>query len=67
MNYRTRIAELTMMDPRHVEAMMRVEHNTLDKLSPDAFKREVEFAATCVSEAGHEMAEKIALSFGLTC
>jgi hypothetical protein len=51
-------------DPRHIEAYMRVEHNTLDKLSPSRFKSEVMLACMCVDEGGAEMAEKIAKSFG---
>ena len=65
MNYQQRIASLTNANPRHVEAFMRVEHNTLDKFSAQRFASEVEFAAICVREAGPEMAEKIAASFGL--
>jgi hypothetical protein len=45
--------------------MMRVEHNTLDKFSADGFAAEVRFAAQCVRDAGPEMAEQIAKSFGL--
>ena len=51
-------------DARHIEAYMRAEHSTLDKLSPAAFRAEVRLACACVDEGGLEMAERIALSFG---
>ena len=52
-------------DPRHVEAYMRVEHNTLDHLRPGRFAAEVRFAVACVDEGGLDMAERVAKSFGL--
>lgn len=52
-------------DPRHIEAYMRSEHSTLDHLSPQAFRSEVRMAVACIREGGAEMAERVALSFGL--
>jgi len=53
------------MDPRHVEAYMRLEHSTLDGLSPAAFRREVHIGAECVDAAGLIDAESCARSFAL--
>lgn len=63
--YTPAILELApSQDPRHVEAYMRVEHSTLDHLSPERFAAEVAVAVMCVTEGGEEMAERIAQSFG---
>lgn len=53
------------IDPRHIEAYMRVEHTTLDGLNPRRFAAEVCLARQCVREGGRDMAERIAQSFGL--
>lgn len=64
--YTERIRELAPdHDPRHIEAYIRVEHGTLDRLSPSAFRLEVLVAIECVAEGGLEMAERVAQSFGL--
>ena len=52
-------------DVRHVEAFLRLEHGTLDALSPAAFAREVAAAAACVDEAGPALSEDLATSHGL--
>jgi hypothetical protein len=52
-------------DPRHIEGFMRLDHPTLDHLSPDDFAAEVALAALCVNECGTERAELLARSFGL--
>lgn len=52
-------------DARHVEAYMRVEHDTLDWISASRFAAEVRIACACVDAGGTEMAERIARSFGL--
>jgi hypothetical protein len=52
-------------NPRHVEAFMRCEHSTLDGLSRDMFRQEAVLASACVDEAGADMAELLAQSFGL--
>lgn len=52
-------------DPRHIEAFMRSEHGTLDKLSRSRFKAEVYIASACVDEGGKDLAERIAKSYGL--
>ena len=59
------IAPLDGIDPRHVEAYMRVERSTFDSLSRRAFRREVEISVACVLEGGTDMAERVAQSFGL--
>lgn len=67
--YTTRIAALlnpaSGIDPRHVEAYMRVGQPTFDGLSPRQFAREVVLACECIREGGTELAERIAQSFGL--
>lgn len=66
MSYAKQIQTLApQYEARHIEAYMRVEHSTLDKLSPTAFRAEVRLACACVDEGGLELAERIALSFGL--
>jgi hypothetical protein len=52
-------------DPRHVEAYMRLDHPTLDGLSPEQFKHEAEVSAGCVDQGGVDQAEKLAQSYGL--
>lgn len=67
--YTARIAALLNpidnIDPRHVEAFMRVEHSTLDGLSARQFAAEVVLARDCIREGGRDMAERVAQSFGL--
>lgn len=53
------------VDPRHVEAWMRVEHTTLDGLSFAAFHAETIVAADATAEAGPDASEALAASFGL--
>lgn len=52
-------------DPRHIEAWMRCEHGTLDRLSKIAFKTEVVVAMQCIDAAGKAQSEQLAQSFGL--
>lgn len=63
--YRTRIETLTAHDPRHIEAWMRLEHGTLDHLDAARFESEVCTANACVTEAGKDESEALALSYGL--
>ena len=53
------------IDPRHVEAYMRIEHPCLDALSPSQFREEITIAIECVDVAGKADAESAAQSFGL--
>ena len=53
------------IDPRHVEAYMRLEHSTLDGLPRWQFVNEVRIGVACIDEAGIESAEGCARSFGL--
>ena len=53
------------VDPRHIEAYMRLEHRTLDGLSRRQFTDEVELCIMCVDEVGTERAENCAASFNL--
>lgn len=52
-------------DPRHIEGYMRLQYSTLDHLSADWFKMEVNIAMACVDMGGIEQAESNARSFGL--
>lgn len=65
--YQERIAEIVgpSVDPRHVEAWMRIEHGTLDQLSASAFVCDVMVAMRCISAAGVEQSEELARSYGL--
>jgi len=64
--YQRRIAErTTAVDPRHVEAWMRLEHPTLDDLSRAEFEREVDNAVVAIATAGPDDSEALAASFGL--
>lgn len=53
------------IDPRHVEAWMRVENPTLDNLSPKQFAVEVKMALTCINAATRAQSEALAQSEGL--
>ena len=53
------------VDPRHVEAWMRLEHSTLDGLSRARFRDEVEIAIACIHHDGTKNSESLAQSFGL--
>jgi len=53
------------MDPRHIEAYMRVGHPTLDGLSYPEFRFEVAVAIECIAAGGVQGAEALAKSFGL--
>jgi hypothetical protein len=53
------------VDPRHVEAYMRLDHPTLDGLSRSQFVSEVKIAVQCVDAAGVVSAERCAQSYGL--
>ena len=53
------------VDPRHVEAFMRLEHPTLDGLDRRQFDSEVRIAIACIDEGGLIEAEACAESFGL--
>ena len=64
--YQRFIAERTKdIDPRHVEAWMRLEHPTLDGLAPERFSAEIATALACMAEAGADESEALAASFGL--
>jgi hypothetical protein len=52
-------------DPAHVEAWMRLEHPTLDGLSPERFAGEVRVAVDCIQAAGDEECDALARSYGL--
>lgn len=53
------------IDPRHVEAWMRIGHSTLDGLSSSRFALEVDVAVKCIDAAGTRDAERLAASYNL--
>lgn len=53
------------IDPRWVEAYLRLDHGTLDSLSVDEFKIEIPEIIKIIKEEGKQKAEKLALSYGL--
>ena len=64
--YQRRIAERTAdVDPRHIEAWMRLEHPTLDGLSRAEFERAIDDAVVAIAAAGPDESEALAASFGL--
>ena len=64
--YQRLIAERTGdVDPRHVEAWMRLEHPTLDGLSGRVFDDAVDEALACARATGAAESEALAASFGL--
>lgn len=52
-------------DPRHIEALMRLQYSTLDHLTRDDFRREVALCKMCIDEMGKVAAEQTAKSYGL--
>ena len=64
--YQRFIAERTKdVDPRHVEALMRLDHPTLDGLSRQEFTEAMYSALASAIDAGPEKSEALAASFGL--
>jgi hypothetical protein len=64
--YQRLIAEHTReIDPRHIEAWMRVEHPTLDGLSREELLGAMYRAIADHLEAGDAMSESLAATFGL--
>lgn len=55
----------TDLDPRHIEAWIRVEHSTLDWISCERFDSEVEIAIDCCEQAGQRDSERLAVSYRL--
>jgi len=53
------------INPRHVEAWMRIEHSTLDWMDRNRFRDEVEIAIACIRHAGPDKSESLAQSYGL--
>lgn len=52
-------------DIAHVEAWMRLEHGTLDALSPERFREEVVIACRCIAAAPIGESDALAQSYGL--
>ena len=51
-------------DTGQIEAFMRLEHGTLDRLSPSQFKSEVNVAIECIMD-DPALAESLAASYGI--
>jgi hypothetical protein len=49
-------------DPRHIEGYMRLQYGTLDHLSREDFKREVEIGVACINQDGAAKSERLAQS-----
>jgi hypothetical protein len=63
--YQQRIQEVVPdCDPRHVEAVMRLDFGTLDQLGGERFAHEARHAAAAV-RADPKLAERTAQSMGL--
>ena len=52
-------------DPRHIEGYIRLEHSTLDGLSRNKFRAEIEASRQCIDYEGCNIAEELARSYGL--
>jgi hypothetical protein len=55
----------TGIDPRHLEAYIRLQYSTLGHLSWPEIKREVKVGLACIKVGGVAAAERCAQSFGL--
>jgi len=53
------------VDPRHVEAWMRLTYNTLDWMSFETFRKEISIAVGCIDHVGRIKSERLAESFAL--
>lgn len=58
-------AEILTLDPRHIEAYIRLAHHMLSSLSPSTFAAEVRTGARCAMQDGPAKAEALARSYGL--
>lgn len=67
MSYQDRIELIAGpgIDPRHVEAWMRLKFSTLDGLGAADFRQEVREALQVMSAADPGQSERLALSYGL--
>lgn len=50
------------VDPRHLEAWMRLQYGCLDHLAFETFLTEVPICLACIDEAGVEASEQLARS-----
>lgn len=55
----------TEIDPRHIEAFMRLEYKCLDGLSSSKFRKELLVSVRCCDVLGSGESEKLAKSLGL--
>jgi len=53
------------VDPRHVEAYMRLQYGSLGHVDRETFRREARIAIECIKITGVDDAEELAESFGL--
>lgn len=52
-------------DPRHIEAYLRLQHGTLDHLSTDQMRDEIEVCVLCVDADGEAAAESLADTYAI--
>ena len=52
-------------DPRHIEALMRVQHGTLNHLSRECFVRAIKICTKVIDKIGKDEAEETAKNYGL--
>lgn len=52
-------------DPRHVEALMRLQYGTLNHLSRQDFRSEIRLCKQVIDQMGKDSAERTAKSYGL--
>ena len=60
-----RFGRLGAVDPRHVEAWMRLEHGTLDALTRRQLTAAVRSALDCIAASSCSENDALAASFGL--
>lgn len=53
------------LEPRHIEASMRLQYGTLDHLSRATFSREIAVGVDVCRQLGQAEADEMADSFGL--
>lgn len=52
-------------DPRHIEALMRLQYPTLNHLTRDDFRREIRICTKVIDRIGKDEAEETAKNCGL--
>lgn len=58
--YQALIAKHTQQDPHTIEGLIRLQHGTLDSLSPAQFQHEIRLAEGLIAEVGFSTAQRYA-------